>query len=649
MIRIAGAEPPPPPRSNRRVALVCMPWGSVAKPPLALAILKQCAKRAGFEPDVHYLQVRFAAAVGWERYTRVSDMPGVRAEWFFSQSLFGPVGMGLLANSLADMRCTARGTAFLDSVDRQFGVAGPELERIAEQLVPAFMADCLSSVDWGQYLAVGFTTTFAQSLASLALAREIKACHPAVRVVFGGANVDGEAGAEFVRAFPWVDYAVHGEAEESFPQLLRCIAAGNGERVPGVSARVGGAVASGRDTARPLEDLDRSPVPDYSDYLAEMERRKLRDVVPLKMYFESSRGCWWGAKQHCTFCGLNGKTMAHRSKSPDRVLSEILRLSRECRCLAIRASDNILPTEYFRTLLPGLAAQDTDIEVFYEVKANLNRKQVALLAQAGIREIQPGIESLCTRHLELMRKGTTAIQNIQLLKLCREFGIKVYWNFLYGIPGEEPEDYAPLPDRMRLLMHLEPPTGLTPINFERFSPYQFAHEQYGIELVPHQDYRYIYPEESVDLERVVYYFEGKWDGKERRESNADPLKSVAKEWTGHWQSGAVYCYYERGPEFCVIHDRRPRFARHEPRYRRIALDAVPAFIYAHCAEIRTQQAVCAAVRQEFGGQGAEALARDWLDRLVAHRLMFREGRRYLSLAVRRRAGGIPEDSIGPGE
>lgn len=638
LVRIAGTEPYPPPVFNPHIALVCMPWGSVDKAPIALSILKQCAKRVGFEPDMHYLQVRFAAAVGWERYTRISDMSGVLAEWFFSRNLFGPAGMGLLPNSLVEMRRTAEGAAFVDSLVKHARMDEAELGRIAEHLVPEFVSDCLSSVDWGRYLAVGFTTTFAQSLASLLLAREIKARHPAVQIIFGGANVDGEAGTEFVRAFPWVDFAVHGEAEESFPQLLRCIAAASDERVPGVSARAGGATVRGSESARPLEDLNLSPTPDYSDFIEEMERWKLRDAVPLSIYFESSRGCWWGAKQHCTFCGLNGTTMAYRSKSPDRVLSEILHLSQENKCLSIHASDNILPVEYFRTLLPKLAVQDTDLKIFYELKANLNKKQVALLAQSGVREIQPGIESLCTRHLELIKKGTTAIQNIQMLKYCREFGIMPFWNYLYGIPGEDPEDYDPLPDTFRLLMHLPPPIAVTPINFERFSPYEFDHERYGIDLTPHQHYYYIYPKEFVELKKVVYYFEGEWEGKDLSHSNARPLKDVVSEWRDSWENNSVYCYYERGPEFCVIHDNRPRFKRHEPNPRRIFLDAIPAFIYGYCEEIQTRQAVGVAAKQEFGEQVTELLVDSWLERLVAHGLMFCEGKRYLSLAIRRRQG-----------
>ena len=75
------------------------------------------------------------------------------------------------------------------------------------------------------------------------------------------------------------------------------------------------------------------------------------------------------------------------------------------------------------------------------MKANLTREQVRLLADAGVRHIQPGIESLSDHVLALMKKGVTGLRNVQLLKWCKEYGIEVDWNILYGFPGETREDY----------------------------------------------------------------------------------------------------------------------------------------------------------------------------------------------------------------
>ena len=106
-----------------------------------------------------------------------------------------------------------------------------------------------------------------------------------------------------------------------------------------------------------------------------------------------------------------------------------------------QAVDNIISHDYFRSLLPILKERALGVTFFYEIKSNLRRDQVQLLREAGVLAVQPGIESLSTHVLALMKKGVTGIQNMALLKWCREYGIEAAWNLLYGFPGETGEDY----------------------------------------------------------------------------------------------------------------------------------------------------------------------------------------------------------------
>lgn len=46
----------------------------------------------------------------------------------------------------------------------------------------------------------------------------------------------------------------------------------------------------------------------------------------------------------------------------------------------------------------------------------MDRRQLELLAQGGVRWIQVGIESFHPRLLELMGKGTNVFQNLQFLR-----------------------------------------------------------------------------------------------------------------------------------------------------------------------------------------------------------------------------------------
>ena len=96
-------------------------------------------------------------------------------------------------------------------------------------------------------------------------------------------------------------------------------------RSPGVARRRDGA-GGGHPARPPLRQLDDLPTPDYTEYFERAERARTAPPTGQRRIwipFESARGCWWGAKHHCTFCGLNGTTMQFRSKSPQRVADEL--------------------------------------------------------------------------------------------------------------------------------------------------------------------------------------------------------------------------------------------------------------------------------------------------------------------------------------
>src|ERR1700747_1625319 len=120
---------------------------------------------------------------------------------------------------------------------------------------------------------------------------------------------------------------------------------------------------------------------------------------------------------------------------------------------------------FFRSVRKG-----SKLEFFLETKSNLRFEQLRTLRRGGVRAIQPGIESFSNQVLQLMRKGCTGLQNIQLLRWCEELGITVFWNLLYGFPGESPVEYARMAELIPLLAHLQKPGYCGRIHVDRFSP-----------------------------------------------------------------------------------------------------------------------------------------------------------------------------------
>ena len=307
---VSGEGPP-----SLRVALVSMPFVTTRRPSIQLGLLQAILGQRGIQAKSHHLNLHFAARIGWATYEAICNLPRLTGEWIFARTAFGehvPYSRGLPP----DLRDDAS----------PFNGFPEILERIREDEAPTFVEECLHSIPWAEYDVVGFSSMFDQNAAALALAGRIKETLPHMLIVFGGANFEDKMGLEYVRAFDWIDFAVVGEGDRAFPELLERLATGlDLAEVKGIAYMQDGVVHY-TGLAPLIRDLDALPIPDYGDFFAtaaELELpMKLDDSQrsTFRVSYESARGCWWGAKHHCTFCGLNGTTLAFRSKSPDRVL-----------------------------------------------------------------------------------------------------------------------------------------------------------------------------------------------------------------------------------------------------------------------------------------------------------------------------------------
>ena len=89
-----------------------------------------------------------------------------------------------------------------------------------------------------------------------------------------------------------------------------------------------------------------------------------------------------------------------------------------------------------------------------------SRSRSGCCATPGVALVQPGIESLSDHVLALMRKGTTGLQNIQLLKWCKEYGVAAALEPALRLPGRDRGRLrARPPSCIAALWHLDPPTG----------------------------------------------------------------------------------------------------------------------------------------------------------------------------------------------
>lgn len=615
-----------------QVVLASMPFVALERPSVALGTLAACLKRDGITTRTVYGNLAFAERIGVTAYLGYdnSDITLQLGEWVFSECAYRVEG-----TPAADLY---RGLHHCEPTDPG------QLRGLIEsgRLAAAVIEDLAVEILGLHPVIVGCSSVFQQQCASLALLRRIKELAPEVVTMLGGANCEGDMGATVHMLHPWVDFVVSGEADILLPQLCRDIFEYGpdvpAERLPasvyGPACR-GAKKPGGAAPRAVVRDLDDLPVPDYQDYFDHLHRSRLRDYILPALPVETSRGCWWGEKHHCTFCGLNGHGISFRSKSADRALAEIAALGQTYGLSRFMTVDNILDTKYFDALLPALAARG-DGTFFYEIKANLRRDRVEALSRAGIRWVQPGIEALHDDLLRLLNKGATTAINVQLLKWARLYGVWVIWNHLSGAPGDRDDWYDEIAAWLPAIFHLQPPASqsIGPIRFDRFSPYFDHAVDYGLDLRPYGTYAWAYPLSGEHLADHAYFF---YDVS-RRPVEPMRLKQAVVAWSQGFfdrcdaafptlRADAPILSMTADADGAVIVDTRP--VAGETHYR---LSPIEAAVCRACdAAARLPKIAERLTAEGFGAD--EAQLRRILGGLLERRLVLRFGEAFLCVAL----------------
>ena len=615
------------PKGLPRVALVTMPFGYAKFPSIQLGTLSRVLKNHAIGSKSYHFNLLFAHRLGVPLYEVLCEKRGMIGEWLFSSLLF--------RDNPKHAEYPKVFKPVFESTAQEAGCSTGFLEDVAHTMAPQFLTELATSYDWNQYKIVGFTSTFDQNVASLTLAKLIKELYPSVRIVFGGANFDGEMGLEHFRAFPWIDYVVVGEGEEVFPTLVKHILRGQEDHFPaGVAYRQDGQIRFHPNPTLFAEFADVGP-PDYDDYfdlVRELEGRASTGLNRILLY-EGSRGCWWGEKHHCTFCGLNAQSMRFRAKSSEQITREMDALSSRYDATRFRLVDNIIDLKYIDNVFGTFAAGHYDLDVFIETKANLTKQQIQTLARGGVKCMQPGLESLSAAQLKEMDKGVSPLQNVQCLKWSRYYNVDVNWNILLGFPKETNEDYQRQIALIPSLFHLQPPESTGKLWLERFSPYFMRPDEYGVRITgPGAAYEYVYDARHVNLQKIAYDFEYTIDWKVDA-TLYERLTTLVQDWRARYFSqDRPFLFYVKAMSYVTVYDGRTD----HPTNRRF--DWPDSFIIEYCNETpKTLDQIRRAVADHPSASTVKRPSETSIDAavstLVAQRLLIEERGRHFTLAL----------------
>jgi ribosomal peptide maturation radical SAM protein 1 len=611
---------------TRSVTLVSMPWTTLRAPSIQIGIVAAVLARAGISASTAHLYVSFFDHVKARLGRAVSSIDGFEAfGWLFGEWIFA-VPPFRHQSEMNDERFRLRFT-------RDFGVDAVDLAFAVRRLVPEFLERCVHELLQSRPSVVGFSSTFAQTVPSLILAKLLKQEAPQVKIVMGGSNCEGPMGAALHRLYPWVDVVVRGEAELVTPRVFAELLAGEPVTAqPGLCIRDGEGVQIIEEAA-PRVAMREVPLPIYEDYFERISHSTLK-TAKLWLPYETSRGCWWGLTHLCTFCAANGQTVTFRSKPPDKVLKEIPELSRHYGVRDVWFVDNILDERYLSSLFPKLRDENEKVSIFVETKAHLSKVNLETLRDAGVVMAQVGIESLSTPILKLMDKGTSAVQNIRILKWCAELGIKAFWNLIYGFPGEPSEEYQRLADLVPALIHLEAPNPPVRLRLDRFSPYHADPAKYGIEVSgPLPINRFVHFGDPSDVLDLQYFFTFRYCDGRNPDSYVGAFQEACAMWRREWRANFCRLSYRVEQGTVEISDQR---TNGPPALYR--LGAVEGKLYLACDAGATVAHLWAILTPEERSSTSVAAITEFLKDMVRRRTLFEENGVFLSLAVAKERG-----------
>lgn len=271
----------------------------------------------------------------------------------------------------------------------------------------------------------GITVTSLELLQANRFASKIKEKYPNSEVHLGG---PGTISSEFI---DWnvIDKICVGDGEKAILEMIR-------------DSQYSGKLIHEKSIykSKPVDDLDDIPFP-ARDKLSNLggnifAYNKQYDGAGGSTVLLTSRGCPFS----CAFCASPFVCRKYQYRSVGNVMAEVDIIIQNYGIRQIRISDDMFTANIPRALEISKEMGKRNVSWRISTRVKPFTKELAEgLVAGGCKEVSFGIESFDNHVLNVLKKGTTAEDNIEAMRIAKEAGLTVRLLFMINTPGQTSE------------------------------------------------------------------------------------------------------------------------------------------------------------------------------------------------------------------
>jgi hypothetical protein len=303
--------------------------------------------------------------------------------------------------------------------------AQPQIKQIFE-----YMADRILAYN-PEWVCLSLLTYLSQNSCRW-LCFVLKQRRPDIKIAIGGPGCfislkSIDSFAVTLRSRGLVDHFISGDGELALPNLIK----GN-LNYPGIDV----------STWRELENLDRLPVPDYTDY--NFDLYKMRSVG-----IWGSRGC----VRKCTFCDIHEHWSKFQWRSADSIFSEIQEQYSRYGIRIFNFADSLingnqkeyrrlirLLADFNRNLAPEDRIRWTSFFIF-RPKTQMSEEDWRLTAESGALLLLVGVESFVDHIRDHLKKKFNNQDLDYGLKMAQRYSVPLTLLMIVGYVTETEQDH----------------------------------------------------------------------------------------------------------------------------------------------------------------------------------------------------------------